>query len=46
MFSNIINYLNTEVKTSGDMFMLVFMVSLIFNIVLAIIKVFLNKLKK
>ena len=45
MFSNIINYLNTEVKTSGDMFVLVFMVSLIFNIISAIIKGALNKLK-
>ena len=45
MFSNIINYLNTEVKTFGDMFILVLMVNLMFNIILTIIKRFLNRLK-
>ncbi|WP_346938222.1 hypothetical protein [uncultured Clostridium sp.] len=45
MCSNIINYLNAEVKTFGDMFILVLIVNLIFNIILAIIKGLLNKLK-
>ena len=45
MFNSIINYLNAEVGTVGDMFILVLMVNLIFQIILIVIKGILNKFK-